>query len=74
MSVKPVSVEISQLHVKLNEMLLNRCVHFEVSQSITKRGKLFFKLKCSNANLLFPLKEKTLSVEPVQANVNSYQV
>jgi len=38
MSVNPVSDKISQLHVKLNEMLLNRCVHFEVSQSTRKRG------------------------------------
>ena len=38
MSLKSVSAKVSQLHVKLNEMLLNRCVHFEVSQSTRKRG------------------------------------
>ena len=38
MSLKPVSAKVSQLHVKLNEMFLNRCVHFEVSQSTRKRG------------------------------------
>ena len=47
MSLKSVSAKVSQLHVKLNEMLLNRCVYFEVSQSTRKRGldkSVFFNL------------------------------